>query len=68
MYRVINDIRVNYKYFYMKQRKLLHEIYVACLTHNALRFSELQSEEFKKIFKRKEKGKSVSKPKYTLVR
>ena len=52
----------------MKQRKLLHEIYVACLTHDSTRLSELQLEEFKKIFKRKEEGKSVAKPKYTLIR
>jgi len=52
----------------MKQKKILREIYAACLTHNTTRLYELQLEEFKKIFKRKQEGKSVSKPKYTVVR
>lgn len=52
----------------MKQRKILHEIYQACLSHDSRRQLELQMEEFKKIFKRKAKGKSVADPKYTVVR
>ena len=52
----------------MKQRKILQRIYEACLDHDKRRQLELQMEEFKKIFKRKAEGKSVSKPKYTVVR
>jgi hypothetical protein len=51
----------------MKQKKLIQEIYEACLSHDNARLLELQIKEYHKIFKRKEKGKSVAKPKYTLI-
>ena len=53
---------------FMKQRQLIHEMYAACLAHDDDRLLELQTKEFRKIIKRKQKGKSVSKPKYTVIR
>jgi len=52
----------------MKQRQLIHEMYAACLAHDNKRLLELQTEEFRKIMKRKLSGKSVAKHKYTIIR
>ena len=53
---------------FMKQRQLIHEMYAACLAHDNKRLLELQTEEFRKIMKRKLSGKSVAKHKYTIIR
>ena len=52
----------------IKQRQLLKDLYAACLAHDDERISELQKEEYQKIFDRKARGKKVSKPKFTLIR
>jgi len=50
----------------MKQRKLLQELYKACLTQNNKKIAEIQSEEFRKIFKHRDKGKPFG-AKWTIV-
>ena len=50
----------------MKQHKLLHELYKACLTHNDAKIMKLRQEEYRKIFKHRNKGKPFS-AKWTIV-
>lgn len=51
----------------MKQRKLLTEVYRACISHDEQKLSKLRRQEFEKIFKRKSMGKTFS-TKWTVVR
>jgi len=51
----------------MKQRKLLKQLYQACLEHDTDKIQELKLLEFQKILKHKSEGKSFG-SKWTLVR
>lgn len=51
----------------MKQKKLVKETFKACLTGDNERIYTLRMEEFKKIFKRKEKNKPFS-ARWTIVK
>jgi hypothetical protein len=52
----------------MKQRKLIKEVYKACIEHNLEKLVELRIEEFRKILKRKAEGKAFTSPKWAIVR
>lgn len=52
----------------MKQKKLVKKIYSACIGHDKLLYQKLLKKELKKVFEKKEQGKLLAKPKYTLVR
>ena len=52
----------------MKQKKLIKKIYTACFTHDEEKLSKLCKKEFEKIFKRRAQGKTLTDPKWTLVR
>lgn len=52
----------------MKQRKLIKEVYKACLENNVERLIELRIEEFRKILKKKAEGKKFFSPKWAVVR
>lgn len=51
----------------MKQRKLIKQLYRACLDHDTEKLSMLRRQEFEKILKRKAEGKNFS-TKWALVR
>lgn len=51
----------------MKQKKLVQELYNACLKGDKAREEELRKKEFEKILKHKAKGKPFG-PKWTVVR
>jgi hypothetical protein len=50
----------------MKQKKIIKEIYKACLDHDDERLAELRKEEFAKIIKHKAEGKAFTN-KWTVV-
>lgn len=50
----------------MKQKKMVKEIYKACLDHDNERLAELRKEEFAKIIKHKAEGKAFTN-KWTVV-
>ena len=52
----------------MKQKKLIKEVYKACIERNIERLNELRVEEFRKIFKHKAEGDlRIHTPKWTVV-
>ena len=51
----------------MKQRKLLKEVYRACLDHDQERIEELRKQEYAKIIKHKQRGTKFD-AKWTSVR
>ena len=51
----------------MRQRKLVQELYQACLNHDIEKLAQLRKQEFAKILKRKSQGKQFT-PKWTVVR
>ena len=51
----------------MKQRRLVRELYKACVAHDDSRIAELRKQEFQKILQRKDQGKTFN-PRWTLVR
>ncbi len=52
----------------MKQRDLIKQLYQACLEHDADKIRQLEQAEFRKILKRRQEGKKVTKSKYAVVR
>jgi hypothetical protein len=44
----------------MKQKKIIKEIYKACIDHDDERLAELRIEEFAKIIKHKAEGKAFT--------
>ena len=51
----------------MKQRKLVHALYSACLDNDAEKISKLRKLEFSKIFKHRAEGKPFN-AKWTVVK
>lgn len=51
----------------MKQKKLVTEMYAACLVNDDAKIIKLKLKEFKKIIKRREEGKAFN-PRWTVVR
>jgi hypothetical protein len=51
----------------MKQKKLVTEMYAACLVNDEAKILELKLKEFKKIIKRRGEGKAFN-PRWTVVR
>jgi len=52
----------------MKQKDLVRELYQACCERDQQKIRELRAEEFRKIFKRRDQGRAVCTPRWTLVR
>jgi len=50
----------------MKQKKLVKELYQACLSGDSEKIAELREQEFKKILKRKSQGRGFT-PRWTVV-
>ena len=44
----------------MKQKKLLKQLYQACVAHNVERLANLRTQEFAKIMKRRAQGRSFT--------
>jgi hypothetical protein len=51
----------------MKQKKLVKQVYKACLDQDQEKLAQLRLEEYKKIFKRKSKNKGFD-ASWTLIR
>lgn len=51
----------------MRQRKLVQELYQACLNHDIEKMVQLRKQEFAKILKRKSQDKQFT-PKWFVVR
>ena len=51
----------------MKQRKLVHALYRACLEHDAEKINKLRKKEFAKIFRHRAEGKPFN-AKWTVVK
>jgi hypothetical protein len=51
----------------VKQKKLVKEVYQACIDHDDVKLAELRKSEFEKIIKRKEQGRKFN-SRWTVVK